>query len=206
MSNIMSIAFLFFVFVYMFGLAFAVDLLWLLKIIPIGLLAWAALNAGSSKVRSILLTALFFSACGDLLLAFDLFIYGVAAFLLAQLSYAIIFKSYWQGIYNRWQLSLLLIIYMLVMVWLLIPNLGDLQLPVMAYFLAIATMGLLAVQSSLPMRWAVMGAVLFIISDSFIAINKFISPFPFESYWIMSSYYAAQFMLVTGFIKSAKQQ
>ena len=92
------------------------------------------------------------------------------------------------------------------MVWLLIPNLGDLQLPVMAYFLAIAAMGLLAVQSSLPMRWAVMGAVLFIISDSFIAINKFISPFTFESYWIMSSYYAAQFMLVTGFIKSAKQQ
>jgi uncharacterized membrane protein YhhN len=66
-------------------------------------------------------------------------------------------------------------------------------------------MGLLAVQSSLPIRWVLLGAMLFIISDSFIAINKFINPFPFESYWIMSTYYAAQFMLVTGFLKSVIQ-
>ena len=97
-----------------------------------------------------------------------------------------------------------IIIYMCGMAWLLIPNLGDLKLPVMAYFIAIAAMGLLALQSSLPLRWTVLGALLFIISDSFIAINKFINPFPFESYWIMSTYYVAQFMLVTGFVHSTK--
>jgi uncharacterized membrane protein YhhN len=149
--------------------------------------------------------ALVFSGCGDLLLAFDEFIFGVAAFLLAQLSYAVLFRLYWQGIYNRWPLSVLLIMYMLVMVWWLIPNLGNLKLPVMAYLMAIAAMGLLAFQSSLPMRWAVLGAVLFMISDSFIALNKFIHPIPYESYWIMSSYYVAQFMLVTGFLHSVKR-
>jgi uncharacterized membrane protein YhhN len=67
---------------------------------------------------------------------------------------------------------------------------------------AIAAMGLMALQSSLPMRWAVLGAVLFIISDSLIAVNKFIYAFPFDSYLIMSSYYVAQFMLVTGILNS----
>ena len=94
---------------------------------------------------------------------------------------------------------------MLVIMWWLLPNLGNLQFAVVAYLMAIATMGLFAFQSSLPMRWAVLGAILFIISDSFIAINKFISPIPYESYWIMSSYYMAQFMLVTGFLNSERQ-
>jgi len=98
-----------------------------------------------------------------------------------------------------------LLIYMLFMAWLLLPNLGDLQLPVMAYLLTIAAMGLLALHSSLPMRWAVLGALVFIISDSFIAINKFFSPLPFASYWIMSTYYAAQFMLVTSLVSSSRQ-
>ena len=206
MSKNISVAFVFFALLYMVGLGFEVDFLWLLKIIPIALLGVAVLKAESSLVRSILLLALFFSACGDLLLAFDFFIYGVAAFLLAQLSYAVIFRSYWKGFNNRWPFSLVLIMYLFAMVWLLVPKLGNLQIPVMAYLMTIAAMGLLAVMSSLPIRWAVLGAVLFIISDSFIAINKFISAFPFESYWIMSTYYGAQFMLVTGFINAAKQQ
>jgi uncharacterized membrane protein YhhN len=204
MSKNISVTFLFFVLLYMFSLSFFVGFSWLLKIIPIALLAVAVLKTESSSIRSILLMALAFSACGDLLLAFDLFIFGVAAFLLAQLSYAVIFRSYWQGLYHRWQLSVVLIIYMFVMGWLLIPNLGELRLAVIAYLITIGAMGLLAVQSSLPMRWAVLGAWVFICSDSFIAINKFIVSLPFESYWVMSTYYAAQFMLVTGFLKITK--
>jgi uncharacterized membrane protein YhhN len=206
MSKNMSVVFLFFSLLYMIGLSYVVDILWLLKIVPISLLGFAVLKTKPSVIRTILLGALLCSGCGDLLLAVDEFIFGVAAFLLAQLGYAVLFSRYWQGIYNRWQLSLVLIMYMLGMAWWLIPNLGELQLPVMAYFITIAAMGLLAVQSSLPLRWAVLGAVVFIISDSFIAINKFVMPVPLESYWIMSSYYAAQFMLVYSFLKLTKQQ
>jgi uncharacterized membrane protein YhhN len=206
MSKIISMIFLTFVLLYMVGLHYSLDFLWLLKIIPIAVLLCGVLKAKSSSMRTILLSALVFSGCGDLLLAFDEFIFGVAAFLLAQLSYARLFRHHWQGFYNRWHLSVLLLIYMLVMMWWLLPNLGNLQFAVVAYLIAIATMGLFAIQSSLPMRWAVLGAVLFIISDSFIAINKFINPIPYESYWIMSSYYVAQFMLVTGFLNSVKGQ
>jgi uncharacterized membrane protein YhhN len=206
MSKIISMIFLTFVLFYMVGLHFSLDFVWLLKIIPIAVLLGGVLKAKSSSMRTILLSALVFSGCGDLLLAFDEFIFGVVAFLLAQLSYAELFRHHWQGFYNRWHLSVLLLIYILVMMWWLLPNLGNLQFAVVAYLIAIATMGLFAFQSSLPMRWAVLGAVLFIISDSFIAINKFINPIPYESYWIMSSYYVAQFMLVTGFLNSVKGQ
>lgn len=206
MSKKICMAFFIFVLLYMVSLYYVSDLLWLLKTIPIALLGCGVLKTEPSSTRSILLLALIFSGCGDLLLAFDAFIFGVAAFLLAQLSYAILFRSYWQSIYQRWPLCVLLIMYMLAMAWLLIPNLGNLGPPVMAYFIAIAAMGLLALQSSLLLRWTVIGALLFIISDSFIAINKFIHPLPFEDYWIMSTYYAAQFMLVTGFVNSTKQQ
>ena len=204
MSKNMSVAFLFFVLLYMAGVFYAVELLWLLKIIPIAILGSGVLRTEPSSTRTILLFALLLSGCGDLLLAFDKFIYGVAAFLIAQLSYALIFKSYWKGIHNRWPITLLLLIYMIAMAWLLIPNLGELKAPVMAYLIVIAAMGLLAVHSSLPARWAVLGVMVFILSDSFIAVNKFLYPLPFESYWIMSTYYGAQFMLVTGLLKAVK--
>jgi uncharacterized membrane protein YhhN len=206
MSKAMNGAFLLFVLLYMLGLFYLVDFLWLLKIIPIVILVIGVLSAQASYTRTVLLVALVFSACGDLLLAFDKFIFGVAAFLLAQLSYALIFKTYWQRITTRWVVSIMLLVYMLLMAWLLLPSLGDLKIPVIAYLLAIGVMGFLAVQSSLNMRWAILGAMVFIISDSLIAINKFVHPIPFESYWIMSTYYAAQFMLVTSLLKSANSQ
>ena len=206
MSKNIKFSFLFFVLLYLVSLSIFDGVLWLLKIIPIALLAVGVMNTVPSSTRNILLLALFFSGCGDLLLAFDVFIFGVAAFLIAQLSYAVLFGHHWQGIHSRWPLSVLLIMYMLSMVWLLIPNLGNLQFPVMVYLLAIAAMGLMALHSSLPMRWGVLGAIMFIISDSFIAINKFVNPLPYESYWIMSTYYAAQFMMVTGLLISARQQ
>ena len=98
MSKTMNIAFLLFVLMYMLGLYYVVDFLWLLKIIPIAILGMGVFKTQASSSRTVLLVALVFSGCGDLLLAFDQFIFGVAAFLLAQLSYALIFKSFWQGI------------------------------------------------------------------------------------------------------------
>jgi uncharacterized membrane protein YhhN len=205
MSKTLNIAFFLFSLLYLLAQAYVVDFLWLLKIIPIAILMGTVLKTEASSIRTILLFALFFSGCGDLLLAFDEFIFGVAAFLIAQLSYAVLFRQYWKGLYQRWPLSFVLLICIIVMLWLLLPKLGNLQLPVLAYLVAISAMGLLAVQSSLSMRWAVLGALIFIISDSLIAINKFVYPLPFEGFLIMSTYYAAQFMLITSLGKLAKQ-
>lgn len=205
MSKSMSVAFLFFSLMYMLALAYGADLLWLLKVIPIAILSAAVLKTAPSLIRTFLLLALVCSGCGDLLLAFKQFIPGVAAFLLAQLSYALLFSRFWLGFYNRWYLSVAMIAYVLCMGYWLTPYLGDLKLPVLAYLIVIAIMGLLAVQSSLPWNRAVLGAMVFIVSDSVIAINKFVMPVPMDGFWVMSTYYLAQFMLVTSFIKSAKE-
>lgn len=77
------------------------------------------------------------------------------------------------------------------------------MIPVIAYLFVIATMGFLAIRSKFSLKWAVLGALVFILSDSLIAINKFILDLPYERIWVMSTYYAAQWMLVSGFLKSS---
>jgi len=176
----------------------------LFKIIPIGILFFAVVRTDTFAGKLLLLAALIFSAIGDTLLAFDYFIYGIGAFLIAQLSYASYFVRSWQGISQRKLLTTALLIYVLVMVWFLTPHLSDLRIPVFAYLIVISIMGVMAIQSSLPTRWAVLGALIFISSDSLIAINKFIHPLPASGEAIMLTYYAAQWMIISGCLTSRR--
>ncbi|MGD0341839.1 MAG: lysoplasmalogenase, partial [Bacteroidales bacterium] len=45
------------------------------------------------------------------------------------------------------------------------------------------------------------GAILFVLSDSLIALNKFGFPFIFSSIAVMSTYIAAQYLIVAGILK-----
>ncbi|MDX1341060.1 MAG: lysoplasmalogenase [Reinekea sp.] len=201
MKKHLTVAFLGFSILYLASLSYPNSLSWLLKIIPIGVLALAVIKHSNQTAKPFLLLALAFSATGDTLLELDLFIAGIAAFLLAQLSYATLFVRHWQGLAHRWPMSSALIIYVFVMAFWLWPNLGDMQIPVLAYLIAIAFMGLMAIQSHYPVRCAVLGALVFISSDSLIAIDRFIHPIPLRSYWIMITYYAAQWMLIAGCLR-----
>ena len=196
-----SISFTIFAFVYLVNLSFPNDLSWLLKITPLAVLAIAILKTNASPTKPYLLIALALSATGDTLLELNFFIFGVAAFLLAQLSYATLFARHWRGLKQRWPLAIALILYIFLMAYFLVPTLGDLQYPVIAYLIAISLMGLMAIQSDYRLRWAVAGALVFISSDSIIAIDKFLHPIPGRSYWIMLTYYGAQWMLVEGFLR-----
>ena len=44
--------------------------------------------------------------------------------------------------------------------------------------------------------WVAIGACLFMLSDSLIAIDRFLTPLPMSSLWILSSYFAAQMLIV----------
>ena len=47
--------------------------------------------------------------------------------------------------------------------------------------------------------WLVFGgAALFMLSDSILAINKFLTPVSYASFWIMLTYMSAQLMIVVG--------
>ena len=72
---------------------------WLFKIIPIALLLFLTLTRTAGKVRTLLGLGLVLSAIGDVLLAMDgLFVQGLAAFLLAQVTYTVLFVTQ-----RRWQ-------------------------------------------------------------------------------------------------------
>lgn len=184
---------------YLISLSFEpLPISWLIKALPIMLLASLVINVATGAERIVLLLAALFSASGDIILELGFFVPGLAAFLIAQLHYAAFFALYHNHYKTRWGLSTFMAGYVVFMAFLLAPNLGDLLLPVMGYLVVIAMMGFLAVQSKLPMRWAVLGALVFVVSDSFIAVNKFVVDIPLNSYWVMITYYAAQWMLITG--------
>jgi uncharacterized membrane protein YhhN len=47
------------------------------------------------------------------------------------------------------------------------------------------------------------GALLFIMSDSLLALNKFLVPIPYAGVIVMSTYVAAQYLIVEGVIADA---
>ena len=45
-------------------------------------------------------------------------------------------------------------------------------------------------------RWVGAAACIFMLSDALIAVNKFLTPVPLASFWILMTYYAAQLLIV----------
>lgn len=200
-----SLLFFTFAMLYLVLLPFGpLSISWLLKALPIVILFIAVFRTVRFPGKTLLLLALLFSASGDILLEQGLFIFGIAAFLIAQIHYGIYFAKNSASLVTRWYISIIIIVFMLVMIFLLKPHLGQFTVPVFAYLVVIGFMGLLAAQSKMPLRWSVAGALMFILSDSFIAINRFLYPLPLASYSIMTSYYLAQWMIVQGMLNNSK--
>ena len=78
--------------------------------------------------------------------------------------------------------------------------LGKLQIPVATYALIISVMGSLAVERWMALDttaafWGMWGAVLFIISDGTLAVNRFVKSFAAAQAIIICTYYAAQILI-----------
>lgn len=157
-----------------------------------------------------IVAALFFSWAGDVLLMFqektpDFFLFGLSAFLLAHIFYIIFFHKAKTGEGIRTRYILLLPVsgyYAGLMIWLF-PGLGDMKLPVAVYGMVISFMLVLALHMSYSRitkagGLLVAGALLFVISDSVLAINKFYHSFDYAGTLIMLTYGLAQFLIVKG--------
>ena len=68
--------------------------------------------------------------------------------------------------------------------------------------LVIVVMGVLAALSCVNHWFVVVGACLFIASDSIIAINRFLVSVPNSSLLIMSTYYPAQLLITAGTLRN----
>lgn len=147
-----------------------------------------------------ILAGLVFSLAGDvfLMLPSDRFIAGLVSFLIAHLLYITAFTS-GTGFGFSWRL-LPCVIYGIAIFSILSPHLGKMQVPVVVYMVVILVMAWQAWE-----RWsqtgqsgallAFLGAVLFLISDSALAINRFRGGYQSAQALILSTYFAAQWLI-----------
>jgi uncharacterized membrane protein YhhN len=96
------------------------------------------------------------------------------------------------------------------LVTILYPLLGALRIPVMIYALAITLMALTALfrygrTNSTSFLLIFIGAVLFMVSDSLLAINKFHHAFSAAGALVMLTYSVAQFLIVEGALAHEKK-
>jgi uncharacterized membrane protein YhhN len=175
----------------------------LFKIIPILMLIQLTLTNTSGRLRILLIIALVCSLIGDALLSLEgLFIEGLGAFLLAQLTYTALFisQSTWQVRRLPWITAVLA--YTGLCILFVLPHTGDMQLVITAYLCAITLMALSAMmREDKQFWWCATGAFLFMISDTLIAVNSFIQPFWGSGSAIMSTYYLAQLLITLGAIR-----
>ncbi len=179
------------------------------KAAPLWILAILAMGAKNLPNRGLLALALAFSGLGDLLLSLGFagnFAAGMGAFLLAQLCYIGIFWANRRALVDfsmatKTAMALVLLWALGLGLWLL-PLAGALAPALMVYFAALVAMVLLALGSRAP-AIAKVGAVLFLLSDSFIGIDRFADALPWRHLAVMGSYYLAQGLLFWGLINAA---
>lgn len=177
-----------------------------LKIAPIVTLIWLAATRLGGLTRTLALVALGFSATGDVLLAIDFpdhFLFGLGAFLLAQLTYAGNFLRAPRIATRRFALrGTAVVVAALLLGRQVLPGAGELALPIAFYIVAIVTMALAAAAHRSGSSLLFAGAVAFMLSDALIAIDRFVDPVPLAGTWIMLTYYAAQALLIIGLIRT----
>jgi uncharacterized membrane protein YhhN len=161
----------------------------------------------------LLAVALGLCALGDLALSRSgerAFVAGIAAFALGHLAYVVLFRSFDgdPALTNGWQTSVAVGIVaassgLALALW---SKLGPLRWPVLGYIAIITAMGISALSVPAPFAGAVIaGALLFILSDSLIATERFLIRDGAAPRWISpaiwSTYWLAQVLFCVGIVR-----
>jgi uncharacterized membrane protein YhhN len=205
MRNVLLSLFTLFALFYVFFLN-VLDEQWYMffKLIPMMLLLVLAFTttANHTKQYKLLVSiGLVFCAIGDYTLQW--FLIGLSSFLIGHIFYIFAFRSTNEAstpLFTKIGLS----VYGLVMAFwiagsLFITNDYVMAVAVIAYICVILTMGWMSFRTGTI--WAIVGALLFIASDSVLAVNKFTISVPFSHEIIMFTYYGAQLCFVMSIVK-----
>lgn len=170
-------------------------------------LARSAQPAVDTRYRRAVLAGLVLSLVGDvcLMLPGDRFVPGLVAFLLAHVCYIVAFAP---GSSGKARVLAFLVVAAIAAGNLagLLPRVdAALKIPVLAYVAVLATMAAFAlarawtptVARALPRsaRLAAVGAVLFMVSDSLLAWDRFAGGVPAPALLVLGTYYAAQWCI-----------
>jgi len=169
--------------------------------------ATSTLSQYGTKSRSFMLAALAGSLAGDVFLMLPgFFIPGLVSFLVAHLFYVALFKGGQRWFPHRGALAATLCVGAAMYAFLWVGGLPPgLRAPVAAYVLVIAlmaaqAMGRATVLRDGPSLLVALGAGFFMLSDSLLATNRFVAPLPGSQVWVLGTYYAAQALIVSGWL------
>jgi len=184
-------------------------------IMPVlALLYFRLVRSQMNGFHRMIISAFIFSWFGDVTLQLqqlnDLyFMIGLSCFLASQVFYLTAFFAttgknvlFFRKIY----LILTVLIYGILLLYFLYDGLGDMRIPVIIYAVLILTMLTAALNRQEKVNrqsfiLVMIGAVLFVLSDSMIAINKFGHPFLLARVGIMTTYITAQYLIAIGCLK-----
>lgn len=169
--------------------------------------------------KYLIIFAFAFSWLGDVFLLFDkqyqsFFIYGLVAFLTAHVFYIVYFLRIRRLNQTEKLPNALIFVaiaaYTLTLFGFIAPSVKNLLIPVAIYALVISTM-LAASLAAFDFgkqnfgRIAVAGTLLFIVSDSILAINRFAAPFEYASVFIMLTYALAQLLITESSLRNLRE-
>ncbi|HEX6746661.1 MAG TPA: lysoplasmalogenase [Longimicrobium sp.] len=175
------------------------------------IIALAAFQHSSFSTYQILIIGgLVFSLAGDvfLMLPRDRFVAGLVSFLVAHLLYIRAFVYF--GFAATWWVMLPLAVYAAVLLRVLLPHVErKLKVPVIVYASVLLVMAWQAVECALAggdldvpgpilalQAWlAAAGAMLFVASDSALAVNRFVRHFRGADALVLATYFAAQTLI-----------
>lgn len=187
---------------------------WIFKLLPMALIITLVVcsvpdGRGQAVYRKLILTGLLFSLLGDafLLLPDDpWFVFGLGAFLTGHLFYVAAMVARWfkQQSLMSWYgvlAGLIIVIYSVLLGSRFYErisgdeSLSGLWIPVVVYITVIGAMCFTAIMSR--NAFAIVGAILFVASDSILAWNKFVADLTYSGLLIMSTYFAAQLLIAS---------
>jgi len=183
-------------------------------IIPILIVIFKVTVRNDNTISNwLIFAALFFSWAGDVALGVTrnqetMFLMGLVCFLLTHVLYVIVFfRTSGRNLPPKKIICSIIpvLLYGLVLLYFLYDDLGEMKIPVVIYTSVILAMVAAAINriekvNRTSFYLVLIGAVLFLSSDSMLAIDKFSNPFPFASPLIMFTYIAGQFLIVLGYL------
>ncbi|RDY59680.1 lysoplasmalogenase [Flagellimonas nanhaiensis] len=182
----------------------------LTTILVISILFFASKTA-KPKFKNTVFIALIFCLLGDVFLLFEgYFVFGLGSFLMAHLLFAMAFIRLEGFYFNYISLFAFLAIGLILFLWLK-PDLGSFLIPVGLYIAVILFMawqgtGLFLKKKRHAYALIALVVVLFMFSDSMIAVNKFKSPFTLAGPIILSTYWLSVALISNATYKISTQE
>lgn len=207
-TKLFSGLFLIIIVIHIIGLLYSGSLAFFTK--PFITISLAVIYLSSVKKANFwYISALFFSFWGDTFLLFkdEFFLLGLVSFLIAHFLYIKISSGYLKkvGSLKIITISIPFILAFGSVVFLIKDNLAEMLIPVIIYGIVISTFGVITLLNYIKDKntanlWLFLGALIFIVSDSLLAINKFYEAKEFFGICVMLTYIVAQYLICKAMI------